>query len=400
MEAPLINLISASDLIGINHTELLRKCQEAPLPIYYSPPSSLKVWEFKSISDDPAHSFWAKVSPLSSQTLYSRSPIRKRYQYIDLPPRTLNHNCYFNLGDAEITGLLQKGSIETSGFNQFYQLDGRIMKPGGQPFPSEEELVQFEKQKTKSRQPTKLTPLSIGYKQEFYGLAPTELKPTKRKDLPPIAINYDEIWIERDKLAQFRHTFTPSAATIILEVFPELKGAIDADNCQNQIPSKLAAVLSVCIQAWKRCQPGLTLKSEAEWVKSTLRQQPDIKFGNETLAKICTLYTTGFEYSLGDQSHLALTEPSRAGSSLIKAGNLPLSSEIRKSGLLVLVGAWIEHYQKADLWDDSNKKPDATKGKAIRERANAFLEAYLTGKLARHMLLILQETTPWQDNAF
>ena len=63
----------------------------------------------------------------------------------------------------------------------------------------------------------------------------------------------------------------------------------------------------------------------------------------------------------------------------------------------MLVDAWIQHYQEADLWDDSNKKPDNKKYKVVEERAKALLESYLSDKLARHMLLILKETRPWQD---
>lgn len=397
LEAPLISLISASDRISISHTELLRKCQEESLPVYFSPPSSLNIWALKTLSDDPVYSLWARVSDIPSQTLYTRSPLRKRYIDVGLPPTVLHTSCYFKLKDAEITGLLQKGSIKTSGFTQLYQLDGRNMKPGGTALPSDKELALFEKVRSETKRAKKLTPLSIGYKQEFYGLAPTEIKPAEPRDLPEIAISYEDLWIERDQFSQIIDKCAPSNDNIILEIFPELKDALDADSCQNQLPLKLTAVLSACIRAWKRCQPDLPLRSEAEWVKKTLGQQPEIKFGKETLDKICTLYTSDFDYTQGDQSHRVLPDPSRSGSRLIKSAKSPLSEEIRKSGLLVLVDAWIQHYQEADLWDDSNKKPDNKKYKVVEERAKALLESYLSDKLARHMLLILKETRPWQD---
>ena len=162
MEAPLISLISASDRISISHTELLCKCQEESLPVYYSPPSSLNIWALKTLSDDPVYSLWARVSDIPSQTLYSRSPLRKRYIDVDLPPTVLHTSCYFKLKDAEITGLLQKGSIKTSGFTQLYQLDGRNMKPGGTALPSDRELALFEKVRSETKRAKKLTPLSIG----------------------------------------------------------------------------------------------------------------------------------------------------------------------------------------------------------------------------------------------
>lgn len=396
METPLISLKSASERVGLNSTEFLRKCQEIALPAYYSPPSSLSVWEFKTITDDPSQGLFARISGLPGPNVHN--PLRKRYLELDLPPRVLKPNCYFRLGDREITGLLQKGTIESKGFTHCHQLDGRVMKPAGEDFPRTEELALFDKHYSKARLAKKPPlPFSISYCNEFYGLTPTERKPSEREDLSLIAIGYEYLWIERNHFAQLIEKFEPSDAEIILEVFPELKDAIDADNCLNQIPHKMVSVLAICIRAWKKCQPGQPLRSEAAWAKETLDLQPDMTFSKETLDKICTLFTTDFNYTQGDQSHQALADPSRPGSKLFKKADLPLAPEVRKSGLLVLVDAWTKNYKDADLWDDSNKKPDNKKCRAIEEAARAFLEAYLTGKLARHMLLILKETKPWQD---
>ena len=96
--------------------------------------------------------------------------------------------------------------------------------------------------------------------------------------------------------------------------------------------------------------------------------------------------------------HKWVPDPSRKPVLLVVQENEQLEKQIRRSGLLILVDAWLKCFQNQDLWDDMNKKADKKAIKAAADDAVAILEAYTSHTVARSMRPVLRATQPWQDN--
>jgi hypothetical protein len=97
------------------------------------------------------------------------------------------------------------------------------------------------------------------------------------------------------------------------------------------------------------------------------------------------------------QMHEWVSDPSRKPELLVVQEHEKLEKQIRRSGLLILVDAWLKFFKDQNLWDDENKKSDRKAIKAAADKALAFLEAYTSRTVARSMRPVLAATRPWQD---
>jgi hypothetical protein len=327
-----------------------------------------------------------------------RETPRKRSTAKELPPTLVESQVFFKLSDKNIEALLYTGLEMSRGFGSAYSIDrnGRLSKiePGD---PTYEEIGLLSRRATPYLRPGSETPFQGGYCREFYGLVEFNVRPQGIGDVREVELTLENIFFERREFLENRQELESTQIEDILRVFPELSNSIGSGDATNQLPEGLKQILGACIKAWKMTEPESTLKSNIEWIKSTLSAQSDSPLSEEVIDKAFTLCAHGYDYTPGMQMHEWVSDPSRKPELLVVQEHEKLEKQIRRSGLLILVDAWLKFFKDQNLWDDENKKSDRKAIKAAADKALAFLEAYTSRTVARSMRPVLAATRPWQD---
>lgn len=383
---------------GDNERDFLLKCKDIQLPLYFSPRSSFGVWELKSISNDPAYS---SLGQLLAQEL---GPVRgpraqwRRYTEKELPLVRIESQCFFKLTSKHVDEILQKGAVRTEGFTELYELREQGMAQRMLARPSEADASQIQDRVKWPKTSIASTFQDINYSKVFYLVTSMESGLREPCSETPITLGYSDIYIERSQYLKFKDCAVESDAELIFRIFPELEGSIGADNATNQMPEQLVAILAICIRAWMACREGESLKSVYNWIKTTLEKEEGMSFPEGVKSSVCTLCAHSYEYSKGDITYEISSDTRREGRSLSKLRGKEIGEQIRESGILVLIDAWISFFKDEELWDDDNKKPDVGKAKTAAGKAGEFMERYISARCVRLMLPTLKSTKPWQDN--
>lgn len=398
MVALTIGLGEASRLIGLSERELLEKCQSIGLPVYCRAPSSVGIWRFRSITDDPRFSVLGRIAAQVTGFAERENP-RKRSTEEELPPTLVESQVFFRLSDKNIGALLCTGLEKSRGFDCAYSFarDGHLsqIEPGE---PTAEEIALLSRRTAPYLRLGSEIPFQGGYCRELYGLVELNVRPQGIRDVREVELTLEDTFFERREFLENRQELEPTQIEDILRVFPELSSSISSDGATNQLPESLVQILGACIKAWKMTDPGSTLKTNIAWIKSTLTAKSDSSLSEEVIGKAFTLCAHGYDYTPGMQMHEWVPDPSRKPELLVVQENEQLEKQIRRSGLLILVDAWLKCFLDQDLWDDMNKKPDRKAIKAAADDAVAILEAYTSRTVARSMRPVLSATQPWQDN--
>lgn len=397
MFALTISLSEASRSTGLSERELLDKCRHIGIPIYCCAPSSIDIWRFRSITDDPSFSLLGRI--VAQEVGPGRKLTCKRFSVKALSPTLVDSAVFFQLSSKDIEALLYIGLVKSRGFDHVHSVaeDGRISRIEPDE-PTAEEIALLSSKSMAFIRSGPDTPFGFGYCDEFYGLADHNVQPQGLDDLREVAFSLEDVLLERKEFLARRQVLEPTQVEDILRVFPELSESIGSDNNTNQMPGSLVEILGTSIKAWKMTAPGLTLNSQILWIKATLAGKADSCLSKEIIDKSFTLCAYCYDYVADVPMHEWVPDPSRKPDLLVVQDNQQLEGQIRRSGLCILVDSWLKYFKDQNLWDDENKKPNRKATKAAADKAAAFLEAYISRTVARSMRPVLAATRPWQDN--
>lgn len=398
MFALTIGLREASRSIGLSESELLAKCRNIGIPVYCCAPSSIAIWKFRSVTDDPRFSLLRRMAAQVAGSIDRELP-GKRFTVKVLSPTLVDSELFFQLSNKNIEALLYTGRVKSRVFAHAHAVaeDGLLsrIEPGE---PTAEEIGLLPSKSIPFIRSEPGMRFGGGYCDEFYGMAALKVQPQGLSDLREVTFLFKDVLLERKEFLENRQVLEPSQVEDILRVFPELRQSIGCDNNTNQLPGELIAMLSASIKAWSMTQPGETLKSQVAWIRTILAGKKEPSLSRDIIDKTFTLCAHGYDYSPSEPMHEWVPDPSRKPIVLVVQDNEELSAQIRRSGLLILVDSWLKHFKEQNLWDDENKKPNGKAIKAAADKAVDFLEAYTSRTVARNMRPVLAATRPWQDN--